>query len=261
MTRRTGVATALIIAFVSAPTAIVLVSSFNDVPLLAFPPTKPSLAPYGDLFSSATFRAAMLRSLLVGVEAALLCLIIGLPTCLGLMKLSNRTRAVISGFLTLGFAAPLAVSAVAFVIVYYNVGVFGSLWSLGVALAIVNFPFFLYAVAASVEALDPRLEEAARTLGAEEIQTFLFVTFPGLAPGVLTGTLLVFIFGITDFLVSLILTVVNSTTLPVVIYGSLRTGPTPMLAAAGGIYVLLAVGVLVAITRLRGLERFLYRND
>jgi putative spermidine/putrescine transport system permease protein len=261
MTRRVGILTTLIIAFVSAPTAIILVSSFNNVPLLSFPPTHPSLTPYGDLFSSETFRPAMGRSLLAGAEAALICLVIGLPTSLGLIRLPGRARAFVSGFLTLGFAAPLAVSAVAFVIVYYNIGVFGSLWSLGVALAIVNFPFFLYSVAASVEALDPRLEEAAATLGAEELQTFLFVTLPGLAPGVLTGTLLVFIFGITDFLISLILTVVNSTTLPVVIYGSLRTGPTPMLAAAGGVYVVIAVAVLVAITRFRGIEQFLYRND
>jgi putative spermidine/putrescine transport system permease protein len=261
VTRRTGILTAIIVAFVSAPTVILLVSSFNNVPLLSFPPTEPSVTPYVDLFSSGVFRSAMVRSLLVGVEAALLCLVIGLPTTLGLIKLAGKTRALIAGFLTLGFAAPLAVSAVALVIVYYEIGVFGSLWSLGVALAIVNFPFFLYAVAASAEALDPNLEDAAMTLGAEETQTFLFVTLPALAPGVLTGTLLVFIFGITDFLVSLILTDVDSATLPVVIYGSLRSGPTPMLAAAGGVYVLIAVAVLIAITRLRGLEQFLYRSD
>jgi ABC-type sulfate transport system permease component len=49
------------------------------------------------------------------------------------------------------------------------------------------------------------LEEAAYALGAEEVQRFLFVTVPALMPGILTGAIMIFIFGITDFLVSLIL--------------------------------------------------------
>lgn len=261
MSRYVRILTGLILLFVSLPTMIVVVSSFSGSSLLSFPPKSISGAPYLRLFENSLVRAALFRSLAVGSESALISLVAGLPTGIALFRLRVRYRSLVTGYLTLGFSTPLVVSSLAFVVIYYRMGVFGSTHSLAIALSVVNLPFLLYSVAATIEALNPELEAAAATLGAENVQTFLFVTLPGLMPGVLTGTLLVFIFGITDFLVSMILTTVRTATLPVVIYGSVRGGISPQLAAAGGLYIILALVVVILITRLRSLEQFLYRSD
>jgi putative spermidine/putrescine transport system permease protein len=261
MSKRLVLLTWALLVFVSLPTLIVVSSSFSGATLLSFPPSHPSVMPYVDLFRSDVLRPALERSLIVGLEAAILALIAGLPTALGLERLWPKLRPAATAFLTLGFATPLAVSAVAFLIVFYRLGWFGSVWSIALALSIVNFPFLLYSIAATVESLDDSLADAAATLGAGPARTFVFVTLPGLAPGIMTGTLLVFVFGITDFLISLVLTTVQTATLPVSIYGSMRSGATPLLAAAGGCYVLIALFVVVLITRLRSLEQFLYRAD
>lgn len=261
MKRGIAVATAVIVVFLAAPMAIVLVSSFDGGKLLSFPPKHLSLKPYGDLFGSSELMGGLLRSLLVGAGSAVICLILALPACVAVWEMSPRARAAVNTFLTLGFAVPVLVSAVAFLLLYYEFGAFGTLWSLGLALAAINLPFFLYAVASSVRGRDPNLGDAARTLGADDVQTFLFITLPALAPGIMTGMLLVFVAGITEFLASAILTNVHTTTLPVMIFGSLRSGATPMLAAAGGIYVLITVAVLVVVTRVRGLDQFLHRDD
>jgi putative spermidine/putrescine transport system permease protein len=256
---RAGSLALLVLAFLSLPTAIVVVLSFSGDRFLSFPPKTWSFQPYVELFASPQLRAGLVRSLLAGLESSLICLVVGLPAALAMAAARPRVRSALLAFLTLGFATPLAVSAVALLVVYYTIGVFGSLTSLGLALAVVNLPFLLYAIAASIEALDPQLEEAAATLGARRLEVLVAVKIPALAPGIVTGTLLVFVLSVTEFIVSVVLTIVSSATLPVIMYGSLRSGPTPALAAAGVTYIALAVLVVFGISRFRSLQQFLFR--
>jgi putative spermidine/putrescine transport system permease protein len=69
------------------------------------------------------------------------------------------------------------------------------------------------------------------------------------------------VFAITEFLVSLILSTTADQTLPVVMFGSIRGGLTPRLAAVGGVYIAVSVLVVVAITRIRSLEQYLHQRD
>lgn len=253
--------TALVIVFLSLPTVIVMVLSFSSDAFLSFPVGGWSFEPYLDLMRSAEIRTGIVRSLLIGLITAALCLVTGVPASLALAAAKKRGRAVLFAFLSLGFATPLIVSAVGILLVYYLLGAYGSLLSVAVALAVVHLPFLLYAVAASIEGLDPQLEEAARTLGARRWQVVALVKIPALAPGIITGTLLVFVLTVTEFVVSMILTTVESATLPVLIFGSLRSGPTPMLAAASAIYIALAFLAVFLISRFRSLQQFLFRSE
>jgi putative spermidine/putrescine transport system permease protein len=213
------------------------------------------------MLSDANIRAALMRSLVVGIESVLIALPVGMAAALALFRYRVRMRPLMVGFITLGFSAPLVVSGMAFLVLYIRLGVYGSLWTTGLALTIVNLPFLLFSVAASVVNLSPELEDAAATLGADPAETFLFVTIPGLMPGNLTGSILMFIFGITEFLVSLILSTLSNQTLPVVMFGSLRGAVSPKLAAAGGVYIVVASLVILAMSRLQSLESFLYRAE
>ncbi len=84
----------------------------------------------------------------------------------------------------------------------------------------------MFSVTSPLHSLDPRLKDAAVTLGAEEVQTFLFVRLPRVMPGILSGTIMIFVLGISEFLISLLLSTVNVQTLPIAIFASLR-GPPP----------------------------------
>jgi putative spermidine/putrescine transport system permease protein len=119
----------------------------------------------------------------------------------------------------------------------------------------------LLAIGSSIDLLNPELEEAASTMGAERIQTFIFVTLPGLLPGVLLGSLLVFVTAITEFIVSLILTTSSNQTLPVVLFGSLRSSLKLQDAAAGGIYIGIAVILVLLMTQLKVLDQFFRRKE
>jgi molybdate transport system permease protein len=71
----------------------------------------------------------------------------------------------------------------------------------GAALAagVMALPFMVRAVRLSIEAVDPRLEQAAATLGASRLWVFLTVTFPLITPGILAGTVLTFAKGMGEF--------------------------------------------------------------
>jgi putative spermidine/putrescine transport system permease protein len=69
------------------------------------------------------------------------------------------------------------------------------------------------------------------------------------------------VFAITEFLVSLILATTADQTLPIVMFGSLRSGVTPTLAAVGGLYIAISIAIVLLITRVRSLEQFLYQRD
>jgi putative spermidine/putrescine transport system permease protein len=212
------------------------------------------------MLTNVDIRSALVRSLIVGMESVILSLVVGVIAALGLFRYRVRLRPLMVGFFTLGFSAPLVVSGLAFLVLFIRLGIYGSLWSTGVAVTVVNLPFMIFAVAASVVNLRTELEDAAATLGADPSEAFLFVTIPSLMPGILTGSILMFVFGITEFLVSLTLSTVKNQTLPVIMFGSLRGAVSPMLAAAGGVYIGISFIVVFAISRLRSLEGFLYRD-
>jgi len=67
------------------------------------------------------------------------------------------------------------------------------------AAAVMAFPLMVRAIRLSLEAVDRRLEAAARTLGASPAWVFLTVTVPLMAPGILTGTILAFARSLGEF--------------------------------------------------------------
>lgn len=249
-----------VLAASALPTLLVLFLSFSGDAGLRFPPTSFSLDPYGVVLGPGIYRDALVRSLLVGLMATALSVACGVPAALALYKHRVRLAPMISAYLSLGFATPLVVSGFAFLLLAYQIGQFGELWPTAVALAVVNFPFLLFTLASAVNIADPVLEEAADTLGADRVKTFLFVSFPLILPGVIAGTLLVFVLSITEFMVSLILATTANATLPVVIFSGLRGALAPHLAAAAGVYVLIALVVIFAMSRVRSIERFLFQN-
>jgi putative spermidine/putrescine transport system permease protein len=257
MGRTVKTLTTAVVMFLLAPSLIILVSSVSPKKNIVFPPHGFTTHWYGTMFVTADLRASLLHSLYVGLESVVIGLTIGVPAALALYRYRMRGRAAFGAVLALGFASPLIASGVGFLLLFTELRILGHLSAVGLAITIVNFPFMLWALAAAISALDPDLEDAAATLGAEEVQQFLFVTLPGLGPGIVTGALLMFVFGITEFLVSLVLVNVNDQTLPVYLFGSIRENTSPLLAAVGALYIVVAGVIMLGVLRVGKLEAFL----
>lgn len=119
-----------------------------------------------------------------------------------------------------------------------------------IAAGVMAFPLMVRAIRLSVEAVDRRLEQAARTLGAGRLRVFLTITLPLSLPGVVAGTVLAFArclgeFGATITFVSNIPG--ETRTLPLALYALVQTPDGEMAALRlVVIAVVLALGALIA---------------
>jgi len=104
-----------------------------------------------------------------------------------------------------------------------------------------QMPFVAIVVRSRLSGLDPALEEAAHDLGANHWQTLAHVTFPLMWPGVLAGAALAFTLSLDDFVVSFFTSGPGSTTLPILIYSSLKRGLTPEINALSTLIIMASV--------------------
>ena len=123
----------------------------------------------------------------------------------------------------------------------------GSLAQLWVAHITFCVSYVAVVVRARAANMDPRLEEAARDLGASALGAFRYVTLPLIAPAVLAGALLAFSLSFDDYVVTTFNSGVGSSTLPLYIYGRIKFGVTPEINAISTIIVAItAIAILVA---------------
>jgi len=104
-----------------------------------------------------------------------------------------------------------------------------------------QIPFVSIVARSRLADLDPTIEEAARDLGADAWQAFRHVTLPMMFPGVVAGALLAFTLSLDDFVVSFFTSGPGSTTLPILIYSSVKRGLTPDINALSTLLVLASV--------------------
>ncbi|BAT53882.1 polyamine ABC transporter, permease protein [Nostoc sp. NIES-3756] len=158
----------------------------------------------------------ILRSLWLSLGTTAICLILGFPVAYWIAQIApKRWR----NFLILGFVLPLWTSSLlrsyAWITILRPTGLLNSLLtSVGLApLELLNrtpavligmsyslLPYMVLILYASLEKLDKRLLEAAADLGANPVQTFGKVTVPQISPGIMAGSLLVFITALGDFI-------------------------------------------------------------
>jgi molybdate transport system permease protein len=182
---------------------------------------------------------ALRLSLLVGLRAT----VIGLPIAILVALALVRTRFPGRFLLDAAVHAPLVLPPV--VIGYLllltfspgaplgawldeNFGVRFVFTSAGASLAsgVVAFPLMVRAIRLSLEAIDPGLEEAARTLGAGAADRFFTITLPLMLPGIIAGALLAFAAALGEFgaVVTFAANIPGETqTLPLAIYTALQT--------------------------------------
>lgn len=115
-----------------------------------------------------------------------------------------------------------------------------------------NIAYVAVVVRARLATMDSTLEEAARDLGANHLQTFWHITFPALVPGILGGALLAFTISLDDFVVTFFTAGVGTTTLPLFVYGLLKQRVPPEINAVSALMIaisILLVGVSLVMQR------------
>ena len=258
--RVVSIVTACALIPLLAPTVLVVMASLSRGEVLTFPPQGFTIHWYTEMFTSQAVWTALGNSLYVAGISVLINVVCGVPAALALPHVGRYSRTLFTVLLSLGLSSPTIVTAFAYFDLYGRIGVRGSLTAVAVAVAVTCFPFMLWTVLAAIEDTDPNLVPAAATLGADPVEQFLFVRLPLLAPGIVTGALVVFVLSITDFVVSQVLTTIDNYTLPVFVYSGLRGAISPALGAVSTFFIAVVALAFAVVLRLGKVERFLFRT-
>ncbi len=230
--RRPGLAllTLAVYAFLYAPLVVLVVFSFNAGRLSGawegF-----TWAWYAHLLADPQVLTSLRNSLLVAFLATGLCTALGTAAALAFHRMRMARPGPVEALLLLPMVVPEIVLASALLLFFAAVGL--QLGLLTVVLAHVSFSlsYAVIVVRARLAGFDRSLEEAAMDLGARPWRTFLKVTLPGIAPGVLAAALLVFALSIDDYVVTSFVAGVGATTLPLHIYSMVKSGISPEINA------------------------------
>jgi molybdate transport system permease protein len=220
-----------------------------------------------DVLTSASSLTALRLSLVVATLAALLSVVVGFPLAWVLARSSFPGRTVVRGLVILPLVMPPVVGGVALLSVFGRRGFLGAPLHdvFGVQLtfttpaavlaaAFVSFPLAVLALEAGIRSLDPRLEDAAATLGGSRWYVLRRVTLPLLAPQIAAGLVLCWARALGEFGATITFAgnlQGRTQTLPLAVFERLQTDPEGAIALS----LLLVAVSLAVIVGLRG--RFL----
>jgi putative spermidine/putrescine transport system permease protein len=237
----------VLLGFMTLPTVIVLVASFNPTEIMAFPPAGWSLRWYANALSYPQFQRAALNSVIVTGVSALVALPLGTAAALALGRGRVRRRALWTAILLSPLVIPGVAAGLGMLILAASLGMLTSRVVLIVVHVIVVLPFVVRSVSVSVANLDPQLERAAASLGASPWRVFRRVTLPLLRPGLFAAFLFALIVSVNEFVVSLFVSTRVTEILPVAMFTYVVNYTDPTMAAVSVIFIgATLVGVVVA---------------
>ena len=235
-------------AFLFAPIVILILFSFNDSKR-NFIWRGFTLRWYPELFGDQALLRALGVTLQVAAIAVVATTILGTLLGLGLARLrSGAASGVADTLILLPMVTPevvMGISLLLFFALAFSAN--GSIWQIAIAHIAFSISYVAIIVRARAVALDPRMEEAARDLGASSAAAFFHVTLPLIAPAVGAGALIAFALSFDDLIITSFNAGVGSSTLPLYIYSRIRFGVTPEINAISTIIVsATAILILVA---------------
>lgn len=211
-----GSLTALILAFIYAPLAVVAVNSLNSNQNMIWPPPGFTLGWWQHAFGSSGLWDAVLTSVLVAIAATLVALVLGTLVALALSRYKFFGRQAVSLLVVLPIALPGIVTGIAL-----NNG-FRTIMNaqLGFATLIISHATFCIVtvynnVVARLARTNPNLQDASADLGAGLWTTFRLVTFPQLRSALFAGGLLAFGLSFDEIIVTTFTAGSSVVTLPI----------------------------------------------
>ena len=241
--------TALIMLFLFAPIAILLVFSFNESKSLSVF-SNFSLYWYKELLRDSETLNAVKNTLLLAFCAAAISTVMGTAAAVGMNKLRNRyVRAVMDTATNIPMINPEIITGISLMLMFVFVGrLFGASSSLSfvtMLIAHVTFclPYVILQVLPKLQQMDKSLPEAAMDLGCTPVRAFFKVEIPEIMPGIVTGLIMAFTLSLDDFVISYFTAGNGFQTLPIRIYNMTKKTVTPKMYALATItfFVILAL--------------------
>ena len=234
---------ALVLLFVYAPLALVVLNSFNTSRTFAWPPPGLTTQWWSSALDNPGARNAIVVSLEVAVMATALALLLGTMAALALQRFRFFGRDTVSLLIVLPIALPGVVTGIALANAFLTIfGIRLGMFSLVVSHATFCMVTVFNNAIARLRRLGGNLEEASMDLGAGTFRTFWLVTLPMMRSALLAGALLSFALSFDEIIVTTFTAGSGVQTLPIWIYQNLfRPNQAPVVNVVAAALIVLSV--------------------
>ncbi len=230
-------------AFIYVPIAVLVVNSFNASRLVTVWAGF-STQWYTELFRNRQMLDAAWLSVRLAMMAASTALVLGTLAALALTRLGPfRGRTLLGVVLTAPLVMPEVITGLSMLLLFVALGQWlgwpgqRGLVTLWIAHTTFATAYVMVVVAARLVEFDRALEEAAADLGAGPLRVFFTVTLPLISPSLVAGWLLAFTLSLDDLVISSFVTGPGASTLPIVVFSSVRLGVSPQVNALATILI------------------------
>lgn len=233
--------------FLYLPILVVVIMSFNSSKNL-FVWRGFSLEWYPAVIADKAVMVGLGNTLIVATSVTLLATILGTLMAVGIHRYTRG--GLVRAFAIAPALLPDLLLAIGLLSLFSLLSITLGLHTVIIAHTTFAMAFVTAIVLARLANLDPSLEEASRDLGAGAVRTFLRVTLPQLAPGMVAGALLSFTLSLDEFVIAFFTTSPTAPTLPIAIYSMVRFGVTPEINALATMLLFVSILAVIGAQRL-----------
>ncbi len=233
----------LFFLFLYVPIIILIIFSFNDSKSV-FVWQGFTLKWYAHVFQDERLLLALRNTLIISVASTVISTIFGTMISVAMERWDFSLKLPFDALLFLPIVIPDISMGVMLLAFFGLIGIAQGLTTVVISHVAFNISFVAVIVRARMAALDPRLEEAAQDLGANEWQTFWRVIFPLLLPGIMGGALTAFTLSMDDYVITFF-TSGNESLLSLYIYSLVKTGVKPNINALSSLMILVSMGLVL----------------
>lgn len=240
--------------FLMLPQLIVIVVAFSTASFVSFPPPGYSFRWITKVLSDPSFMQPLWNSIVLGVSASAISALLAVPASIALVRHSFKGAGAVQTFLLSPLSMPALILAIALLFFLNIIGLGNTYTGLLFGHVVVTLPYLVRTIVAVYSSTDPRIEEAAYTLGAPPLATLWYVTLPTLRPALFAGGMFAFLISFDEVAISLLLSNASSITLPVSILSYLVYNYDPAVAAISVLKMAIVVAALLLLERYHGLQ-------
>jgi len=230
--------TVFVLIFFYLPILVLVINSFNAS---RFGSTWEgfSLRWYQRLWHEREIWLALENSLIIGVSATVLSVVLGTTAAFALHRYQSRLQRIHYTLIYTPLVVPEILMGISLLLFFSAIGLELGLFTIFLAHVTFCISFVALVVLGRLQDFDFSIVEAAQDLGANWWAACWKVLLPLLAPGIVAGGLLAFTLSIDDFVISFFVAGPGSTTLPIRIYSMIKHGSPPLINALSSILLLL----------------------
>lgn len=208
---------------------------------------------YFELFQDEQMMKAVGMSLKIAFLSASAAVVLGTMAAVILVRVGRfRGKTLFTGMITAPLVMPEVITGLSLLLLFVTMAqVIGwpegrGMLTIWIAHSTFNMAYVAVVVSSRLREMDQSLEEAAMDLGANRFKVFYSITLPIIAPALFSGWLLAFTLSLDDLVIASFVSGPGSTTLPMVVFSSVRMGVSPKINALATILVL-AVSIVTFI--------------